>query len=75
MSWLALETDLECIPEIYDLSQGPQLFPLYLPLVMPIEALMGLPLVNTFSAYVEKWERVWKRPKTMCQRTRFLFLI
>lgn len=74
MSQSVLETDMECSPEICDLSHGPQLFfPLCLALVMPFKTLMCLPLVNTFSAYVEKLERVWRRAKTMCQKTSVLF--
>lgn len=60
MSQLVLETDLECSLVPYDLSYSPQLSPLYLALlVRPLKTVLGLPLVNIFSAYVEKLERVW----------------
>ena len=68
-----LETDLECSPVTYGLSHGPQFSPLYLTLVRTLKTVMGLPLVNTFSAYVEKLERIWRRAKTTCQRTNFFF--
>lgn len=72
---LESEIDLECSPVTYDLSQAPQLSPLYLVLVRPLKTVVGLPLVNTFSAYVEKLQRVWRRAKTMRQRTRVCLFV
>lgn len=79
MSQSVLETDMECSPEIVTFPMVLNFvflfcfFLLCLALVMPFKTLMCLPLVNTFSAYVEKLKRVWRRAKTTCQRTSVLF--
>lgn len=53
-----LETYLEHGAVMYDLSHGPQFSPPCLALVKPFKTSVGLLLLNTFSAYVEKLERV-----------------
>lgn len=69
-----LETDLECSLVTCGLSHGPQFSPLYLTLVRTLKTVMGLPLVNTFSAYVEKLGGSGEEQKQRAKGLIFFFI-